>query len=140
MNSQFNTCLTTMQFALVRSEKFCSGNIKSVDDKLQNIILTSFGNRNYLEKYGLTNAYKILLKSLLEIAFDAPIIIGSILNAINTEPIEITKYTTQTGKIITLTNLSILTELLNQIDKTKVIIYCQASPLYNIYYKYCESI
>jgi hypothetical protein len=138
MNSQFNACLTTMQFALARSEKFCSGNIKSVDDKLQNIILTSFGNRNYLEKYGLSNAYKILLKSLLEIAFDAPIIMGSILNAITNEPIEITKYTTQTGKIITLTNLSILTELLNQIDKTKIIIYCQASSLYNIYYKYCN--
>ncbi len=131
--TSFELCLRTMNFALSRSERFCEGKINDVNNELDKLIRHHF-NKKTIEQTGLKYAYRAMANDIYTMD---PYIIGAL--TLCDDEIHIMNYTTQTGAIISLTNTSILNELLNYLDKEKIIAICNKTSQYAIYSEFLKS-
>jgi hypothetical protein len=127
----FELCLRTMRLALNRSERFCEGSIKLINNDLNKLIRQHFDKKT-IEQTGLKHAYRAMANDIYMLD---PYIVGAL--TLSDEDTHVTTYTTQSGAIISLTRTSILNELLSYLDKEKIIAMCRKTSQYTMYYRHC---
>ena len=100
--------LTETQKLAVDLEKDKSGKI---EDRLYNLLMKNFGNREINEKMGLVHQYNRLKNIVLNDKLMGMIMWGA---DGNNDQVEISKYTTSSGEIYTLTVQSICYRLIRE--------------------------
>ena len=124
---------STAMLVFKRKERFVEG--YNYFEDLQDLILTYFGNRENLEKYGLRKYYKELQHDVETNKLIGLILLGTEINQVPVKLNFINNYTTQTGNTIDLTIVSITQTLITEyIKKENVKKLCIATPNFQLYY------